>query len=84
MAATIDAPDARLRAALAGAMLMGIVTHGYVLCRPARRCSLRGGVPRGVKSRRRPRREASGARCVYDDPGGVSTVHVIPGARRRR
>jgi AcrR family transcriptional regulator len=34
MAATIDAPDARLRAALAGAMLMGIVTQRYVLRMP--------------------------------------------------
>jgi Tetracyclin repressor-like, C-terminal domain len=34
MAATIDAPDARLRAALAGAMLMGIVSQRYILRMP--------------------------------------------------
>jgi Tetracyclin repressor-like, C-terminal domain len=34
MAATIDAPDARLRAALAGAMLMGIVSQRYILKMP--------------------------------------------------
>lgn len=34
MAANIDAPDARLRAALAGAMLMGIVSQRYILRMP--------------------------------------------------
>ncbi|HEX9497976.1 MAG TPA: TetR/AcrR family transcriptional regulator [Mycobacterium sp.] len=34
MAATIDAPDARLRAALVGAMLMGIVSQRYILRMP--------------------------------------------------
>ncbi|MCW2649655.1 MAG: transcriptional regulator [Mycobacterium sp.] len=34
MAATIDSPDARLRAALAGAMLMGIVSQRYILRMP--------------------------------------------------
>jgi AcrR family transcriptional regulator len=34
MAATIDAPDARLRAALAGAMLMGIASQRYILKMP--------------------------------------------------
>jgi hypothetical protein len=34
MAATIDAPDARLRAALAGAMLMGIASQRYILRMP--------------------------------------------------
>lgn len=34
MAATIGAPDARLRAALAGAMLMGIVSQRYILKMP--------------------------------------------------
>ena len=34
MAATIDAPDARLRAALAGAMLMGIASQRYLLKLP--------------------------------------------------
>jgi AcrR family transcriptional regulator len=34
MAATIDAPDARLRAALAGAMLMGIVSQRHILRMP--------------------------------------------------
>ena len=34
MAATIGAPDARLRAALAGAMLMGIVSQRYILRMP--------------------------------------------------
>ena len=34
MAATIDAPDARLRAALAGAMLMGIASQRYILNMP--------------------------------------------------
>ena len=34
MAATIDAPDARLRAALVGAMLAGIATDRYLLQMP--------------------------------------------------
>ena len=34
IAATIDAPDARLRAALAGAMLMGIASQRYLLRMP--------------------------------------------------
>ena len=34
MAATIDAPDARLRAALVGAMLMGIASQRYILKMP--------------------------------------------------
>ncbi len=34
MAATIDAPDARLRAALTGAMLMGIVSQRHILKMP--------------------------------------------------
>ncbi len=34
VAATIDAPDARLRAALAGAMLMGIASQRYILKMP--------------------------------------------------
>ena len=34
LAATIDAPDARLRAALAGAMLMGIASQRYLLRMP--------------------------------------------------
>ena len=34
VAATIDAPDARLRAALAGAMLMGIVSQRHILKMP--------------------------------------------------
>jgi len=34
MAATIEAPDARLRAALAGAMLMGIVSQRHILKMP--------------------------------------------------
>ncbi|MET0451365.1 MAG: TetR family transcriptional regulator [Mycobacterium sp.] len=34
MAAGIDAPDARLRAALAGAMLMGIASQRYILRMP--------------------------------------------------
>lgn len=34
IAATIDAPDARLRAALAGAMLMGIASQRYILKMP--------------------------------------------------
>lgn len=34
VAANIDAPDARLRAALAGAMLMGIASQRYILLMP--------------------------------------------------
>ena len=34
MAATIDSPDARLRAAVAGAMLMGIASQRYILKMP--------------------------------------------------
>ena len=34
MAATIEAPDARLRAALAGAMLMGLVSQRHILKMP--------------------------------------------------
>ncbi len=34
VAATIDAPDARLRASLAGAMLMGIASQRYILRTP--------------------------------------------------
>lgn len=34
VAATIDAPDARLRAALAGAVLMGVASHRYLLRMP--------------------------------------------------
>nr|WP_176561888.1 TetR family transcriptional regulator [Mycolicibacterium palauense] len=34
MAATIDAPDARLRTALAGAMLMGIASQRFILRMP--------------------------------------------------
>jgi AcrR family transcriptional regulator len=34
MAATIDSPDARLRAALAGAMLMGVASQRYILKMP--------------------------------------------------